>query len=485
MRQIVLSSILFLSAALVHADLPTGVQCRTFYDTAAIRYTEPVWFGEIPGRKGAFLVGELGGGIFRLDPGPTGYVSTLFCRLSPFYFSGNDGLLGLAVHPGFADNRKYYVYYNSRRGETVLEERTAAADSRSDAGTSRILMRLAFQNVVHNGGDMHFGPDGLLYLALGDAGNPLIYNSRSQDLTLLHGKMLRIDVDRKEPGLEYGIPADNPFAASGDAAIRKEIYAYGLRQPWRWSFDPADGRILLADVGDWVEEEVNVIRKGGNYGWSVREGNTCFNRDLETSPLASCDTAGLVAPVAVLPHTPVSTDPRASITGGYVFRGDPASPAYGVYVFGDYIDHKIYGLRLREGAPPEMGPIGLAPSAISAFGADGDGNLYLVGINSGVIYRLHHPDLQGKGLSIRPGASGSRPTPAIRSPRRSGSGWWIDSGLHPGLEDLRIMALDGRILRTAGGAEYRRGFRLLAPAGLYLARGKAGTGLRSFALLLK
>jgi hypothetical protein len=463
-----------LPVAVLSAALPAGVSCKTFYDTAAVRFTQPVWFGEYPAAKGTFLVAEMGGNLFLLEPSAGGFASTLFGNVRVAGLRGNDGVLGLAFHPDFKNNRKYYVYYNSMDGQSALEERMADESFRADARTARTLLRTEFKPVVHNGGDMHFGRDGYLYLGVGDQGNPLVYNNRSQDLNLLQGKMLRIDVDARDPGLEYGIPRTNPFADRRDST-RREIYAYGLRQPWRWSFDAADGRLMLADVGDWIQEEIDVIVKGGNYGWSRMEGNTCFNGANELEPLDHCDTAGLISPIAVLPHVPVSTLPTSCVIGGYVFRGDSASPFFGSYIFGDHETGKLWGLA-PGGTPQE---IGTAPS-MSSFGMDGQGNLYVVAFESGAILRLDHPGLAGKGLAIRPRGVDAK----AAALRRVGDKWWFDARAFPGLERLTVFGMDGRVVLALTGDELGRGAGAALPSGLYAARGISGGRVTAFPLLL-
>ncbi len=326
---------------------------------------------------------------------------------------------------------------------------------------------------MHNGGDLHFGADGYLYLGLGDAGNPYVYNANSQDLHRFHGKMLRIDVDRKQDTLEYAIPADNPFFGSPDSLVRQEIYAYGFRQPWRWSFDPLDGSLILADVGDWVQEEVDIVQKGRNYGWSIAEGNTCFNRTDEFTPLALCDTTGLAPPIAVLDHVPISSQPTASITGGYVFRRNPASRFYGTYFFGDWVTRKLYAL--SQGVISE---VGTAPDQMSAFGTDSAGNIYLVGYNNGVIYRLDHPDLQS---AVMP----SRPVSKAKELSRRGGKWWFDAKTFPGLEEFRIVDLQGRTRLFLHRDLLFGGCEAALPSGIYLVTGLGKDRGQAFTLLLK
>jgi glucose/arabinose dehydrogenase len=455
------------------ADFPVGVQAQPFYDTASIAFTAPVWLGAFPGIPGAMLVGEGAGGLHVLEPSGAGYRKWTFGAVPAAFISGNDGLLGVAFHPAFAANGRYFVCYNPARGSLVLEERRATEDRRADAGSVKTLLRLELGGPVHQGGDLHFGPDGFLYAGFGDGGNPNIYNTRSQDAGLLFGKMLRIDVDHQDPGLPYAIPADNPYQAAGGTVPRREIWAKGLRQPWRFSFD-ADGSLIVGDVGDWVQEEVDVIRKGGDYGWSRVEGLSCFNKDKETEPLAGCDTAALAPPAVVVPHLPISEGAIACIIGGYVFRGDEASPFYGAYLFGDFVSRKLYAARLGDGpaTPPKV--IGSIPDPVSTFGMDDRGNLYAAGYVNGIIYRLNHPGLIGKADALRPRPF-RRPRPALARGR-------ILAADFPGASSLALMALDGRVLRRYTASQLAEGVAPDLPCGLYLVQ--AGTAAGSVGAFL-
>ena len=465
---------LILACAFINAPRGADVQFTTFYNTQTILYTEPVWFDQYPGERGAFMVGELGGNLFLLEPVTGGYQSVVFGHIPVTKASGNDGLLGVAFHPNFKINHKYYVYYISSLGHGVLEERLAKASFKSDSGYARQLLTSTFGNIVHNGGDVHFGRDGYLYLGFGDAGNPNVYNTNSQDLHLLYGKMIRIDVDRKDAGREYAIPADNPFTGSTDAQVRKEIFAYGLRQPWRWSFDPLDGRMFVSEVGDWVQEEIDIVTKGANYGWSRTEGNTCFNSAAETVPLATCDKTGLTPPLAVVPHNASA----ASITGGAVFRGNSSSPFYGAYIFGDYITRKLYALRAS--APSTVELIGTSPGQPASFGTDSLGNIYLVGHETGIIYRLSHTDLTGV-TSIASRSSG-RPPKILN---RIGGNWRFDDQAFPGMDRLRLAGLDGKILFTLSRNQLHSGFGADLVPGVYLIEGYRSGVKTVFPVLLK
>jgi glucose/arabinose dehydrogenase len=457
------------------ADFPTGVQAQPFYDTDSIAFAAPVWLGTFPGIPGAMLVGEGAGGLQVLEPSGTGYRKWTFGSVPAAFLSGNDGLLGVAFHPAFAANGRYFVCYNPVQGSLLLEERRATEDRRADAGPVKTLLRLELGGSVHQGGDLHFGPDGFLYVGFGDGGNPNVYNARSQDAGLLFGKMLRIDVDHQDPGLPYAIPADNPYPASATSGARREIWASGLRQPWRFSFD-VDGALIVGEVGDWVQEEVDVIRKGGDYGWSRREGNTCFNKDKETEPLAACDTAGLEPPAVVVPHVPVSQAAVACLIGGYVFRGDAASPFYGAYLFGDFVSGKLYAAHLADGPSRAPTAIGSLPDPVSAFGMDALGNLYAAGYVNGIIYRLNHPGLIGKGVALRPPPS-RRARPALTRGR-------IFSADFPDARSLALIALDGRVVRRYTTSQLAGGVVLDLPRGLYAVRAETGAGPVASSLLV-
>ncbi len=367
---------------------------KTFYDTSKIKFQEPVWFGEYSGIPGTFITGELGGDLYLLEPIAGGFQKTLFGHIPAAKITGNDGLLGLAFHPDFKNNHKYYVYYNPSGGHGILEERLANSSFKSDEGFSRLILQNDFNYFVHNGGDVHFGKDGYLYLSLGDWGNPgnhdTLLGGNSQNLHVLNGKMIRIDVNSKTNGLQYGIPSDNPFLNKPDTLIRKEIYASGFRNPWRWNFDPLNGKIYLGDVGNGIQEEVDTVKKGGNYGWPRLEGNSCYNDTNEFSPLKTCNSSGLVQPLAVITHD--ATSPNRAVIGGIVFRGNPASPYYGAYVYGDCVTGTIY---LRRPAQEQSTGIGtmLKGECVDSFGTDFKGNIYLVGYYTGIIYRFNYPDL--------------------------------------------------------------------------------------------
>jgi glucose/arabinose dehydrogenase len=285
---------------------------------------------------------------------------------------GERGLLGLAFHPDYARNGRLFVHY-SRAGDgaTVVSELRAAGDRRTaDPDSERVLLLVTQPFANHNGGQLAFGPDGFLYIGLGDGGAGGDPFGNAQNTNVLLGKILRLDVDAEPPaGRAYAIPDDNPFAPAGvrPGGGAPEIWAYGLRNPWQFSFDADEGALYIGDVGQGRWEEVNRqaadSRGGENYGWAVMEGRHCFQSD--------CDQAPYVKPIAEYSH-----DLGCSITGGHVYRGTRQPDLVGIYVFADYCSGLVFTLHVDEGTvtPKVVLESGLR---ITAFGTGGDGEVYL------------------------------------------------------------------------------------------------------------
>lgn len=303
---------------------------------------------------------------------------------------GEKGLLSVAFHPRFRDNGLLFVNYTTReRGLYTHVSRFRAAGNRADAASETLLLRIEQPYGNHNGGQLAFGPDGFLYIGMGDGGAANDPHDHGQNPGTLLGAMLRIDVDREQPPLRYAIPPDNPFTDRKGA--RPEIWAYGLRNPWRFSFDAATGRLWAADVGQDEIEEIDVIRRGGNYGWRIMEGDICtpaINR--------RCDTRGLEAPI----HTYGRPD-GYSVTGGFVYRGRALPALCGVYVFADYVSQRIWGLR-HDGRKVTAQRVLFAPDKmdktlarlvggglhVSSFGEDEARGLYLADHRGGRVLRV-------------------------------------------------------------------------------------------------
>jgi glucose/arabinose dehydrogenase len=287
---------------------------------------------------------------------------------------GERGLLGLAFHPNYRRNGRFFVNYTRKPdGATVLAEYRKGATPTSASQEERILLIVPQPYPNHNGGMVAFGPDGYLYVGLGDGGSKGDPDNRAQNLEDLLGKILRIDVDQGDP---YGIPIDNPFAKGGG---RPEIYAIGLRNPWRFSFDTKTGNLWVADVGQYKWEEINLVARGGNYGWRVMEGTHCFH------PSTDCQTTTFSLPVSEYFHD----KGRCSITGGYVYRGRILPSLAGTYVYGDFCSGEIFALNKDE-TVNEPHQIFKSSLQISSFGEDAAGELYVLD-HKGGIYRLSAP----------------------------------------------------------------------------------------------
>ena len=317
------------------------------------------------------------------------------------------GLLGFAFHPNHTNNGKFYINYMDNDGNTIISEFSTNSKLRADHKSERIILKLKQPYGNHNGGDIQFGPDGYLYISIGDggkAGDPL---NAGQDLSSLFGKIIRIDIEQKP----YGIPKSNPFFGQKDK--REEIWAWGLRNVWRFSFDKQTGDKYLADVGQNKWEEVNfepASSEGGlNYGWRIMEANHCYD------PKENCPTEGLIKPIIEYPNDAnhpafafriieelsfSETDVEGcSVTGGYVYRGQKIKSMEGQYIFGDYCSGNIWTLKVVNGKAinfknrTEEINIGGGEftTYISSFGQDSDGEIYIIDYNGG-IYKLIESD---------------------------------------------------------------------------------------------
>jgi putative heme-binding domain-containing protein len=337
-------------------------------------------FHQIPGLTNTFLVLHQKGLIWRMEKTETGETKSDFADLSLEVFSerGPNGLLDLAFHPKCRDNLKYYLKYQvfeEGTVATVVVEKQLTPDLRSDSGRpARRLIRIRSVAEDHSGGCLQFGPDGFLYFAMGDTGPHNDPNGHAQNMQLLLGKMMRIDVDHSGDGRAYAIPRDNPFI--GQAGVPPEIWASGLRNPWRFCFDPLNGDLWLADVGQDRVEEVDLVRRGDNLGWSVHEGFEPFSNQYRQGGRT------FTPPVFAYGRKYGN-----SITGGCVYRGDKASSFYGVYLCGDYTSKRLFGVTQENGVLKTVREIGTVPQSLVSFGRDEAGRLYAVGFE-GMIYQL-------------------------------------------------------------------------------------------------
>jgi glucose/arabinose dehydrogenase len=321
------------------------------------------------------FVGEQGGRIWIVAAGER--ASTPFLDVSSRIVAGGEqGLLGLAFHPGFEDNGRFFVNYTDTDGDTVVAEYRASGES-ADADSERVLLTIDQPFPNHNGGALAFGEDGYLYIATGDGGSAGDPDGNGQDLGTLLGKMLRIDVDEETSSRPYGIPEDNPFVDREGA--RPEIWAYGLRNPWRFVFDREADTLWTADVGQGALEEVNAApadEAGLNYGWDVMEGTDCFEA-------YDCDRSGKVLPVAEYGH-----EFGCSVTGGPVYRGERFPDMQGGYFFGDYCSGIMWALPAERPNSRPLVEILRSDAAISSFGVDEAGEMYLTDHASGQVLHL-------------------------------------------------------------------------------------------------
>jgi glucose/arabinose dehydrogenase len=290
------------------------------------------------------------------------------------------GLLGLAFAPDYSDSGLFYLHYTDLGGNTMVARFAVTDDANiADPESEEALLRQAQPFSNHNGGHIAFGPDGYLYIGLGDGGSGGDPENNGQRLDTWLGAMLRIEVDPEyvPEGQPYGIPEDNPFVDEEGAL--PEIWAYGLRNPWRFSFDRETGDLWIADVGQNRIEEINVAAiddAGLNYGWNPTEGTECYLEE-------GCDTSGFTLPVMEYPH-----DFGCSVTGGYVYRGEEMPDLQGQYIFADFCSGLIWSGSSGDGETWTMSTPVETGLAISAFGEDADGNLYVTDLEGGGVYLI-------------------------------------------------------------------------------------------------
>ncbi len=351
-----------------------------------LTFSQPLAMLQAPNDASRWFIVERGGRVQAFADDPAAAMTDLFLDISGVVdTSGEGGLLGIAFHPNFPQTPEVFVSYTRTGANDPLVSyisRFASADGgvTLDAGTEQVLLTLDQEQSNHNGGDLHFGPDGYLYIGFGDSGGGGDPRGYGQALDVPHGAILRIDVDGGAP---YAIPAGNPFAANTPCDTGNglepcpEIFAWGFRNPWRFSFDFVTGKLWLGDVGqnDW--EEIDVVEVGQNYGWNVREGAHCY------PPGSSCGTAGFTDPI-----TEYGRNVGGSVTGGYVYRGTNVPDLVGWYVFGDFNNGRI--LAIPEDSAPGVVPdsLLLTGMSIAAFGQGIDGEIYVLDLGAGTIHEV-------------------------------------------------------------------------------------------------
>ena len=342
--------------------------------------TQPVFATNAGDGTGRVYVVEKPGRIKVLSENGSSYLGTLLNITDRTSKGGEQGLLGLAFHPDYETNHRYYVNYTDRAGDTqIVEYRSSASGLSTVAGRRLLTIAQPYSN--HNGGALAFGDDGDLYIATGDGGSAGDPGNRAQSLNSLLGKILRIDPDTRTGSLQYGIPSDNPYV--GRTGL-DQIYLFGLRNPWRISFDRATGNLWIGDVGQGRYEEIDRSTTAGvatrklNFGWREFEGNACYN------PGSGCAVPGYVPPVHVYSHSG-SGGGNCSVTGGYVYRGNDYPALQGQYLFADVCSGRIWALDAA--APGTATLVRDTTQPIVSFGEAEDGELFLVSLN-GTVYRI-------------------------------------------------------------------------------------------------
>lgn len=364
------------STAPCNAAAPSGRLPPVQLLAIAAGLTQPVHLAVAPDDPDRLFIVEQGGMVRIVEKGAL--------RAEPFLdlkkqvrSGGERGLLSIAFHPRYRENGLFYLNYTG--GAWQLTSRISEFPRRdalsAHADKERLLLEIHQPYSNHNGGQIAFGADGMLYIGMGDGGSANDPHGHGQNLATLLGSMLRIDVTPGDTAA-YRIPADNPFVKR--AGARAEIWAYGLRNPWRFSFDALTGELWAGDVGQNAREEIDIVRAGLNYGWNIMEGDICT-----PSVNAKCDTSHLEKPV----YSYGRGDGMA-VTGGFVYRGRAIPELCGKYIYADYVTQRIWALTRSPNGGVDNALLTQAPDNISSFGVDGHNELYVLGHNSGKIWRI-------------------------------------------------------------------------------------------------
>ena len=449
------------------AAAPLAAQVAAEDAFPGVTFRSPVEAVAAPGQPGRVYVVEQGiGGRARIQTLADGDAeATTFLDIdSRVLQSGEQGLLGLAFHPDYEANGRFFVHYSAsgpRRGVVAEYARREGSPLEADPSSERVVLEVPQPFSNHNGGKIAFGPDGYLYVSLGDGGSGNDPQNNAQNLGNLLGTILRLDIDDAPAGAAYGVPADNPFV--GVAGARDEIYAYGLRNVWKFSFDAETGALWAGDVGQNRWEEIDLVEAGANYGWRPVEGPDC------TGLQPGCDPADYAAPVFFYPH---NASGGFSITGGFVYRGSRLPTLAGRYLYGDFVSDRLWELDI-ESTTASASLITSSVPSIASINPDWDGEPLVVSYQ-GSIFRLVDPSVASEaapdgGLALR--LAGPNPSAAPRLRLSGPAGVAVRLTVHDvrGREVARVLdgpLSGGATVVTLGG---------LAP-GVYLARAESALG---------
>ena len=374
-RAALLTLLFVLTTSTVFAEVkeePIGVEIVRAYPN--LKFRRPIEVTHAGDSSDRVFIAEQYGKIHVLANDQDAKETTIFHDMEHMVMykdkENEEGFLGLAFHPKYKDNGQFFVYYTTRdkpHTSVISRFRVSKDDpNKADPDFEEEIMRIKQPFWNHNGGTIVFGPDGYLYVGLGDGGkanDPLL---AGQDKSMLLGSILRIDVDNKDEGKSYAIPKDNPFV--DEEGARGEIYAYGFRNVWRLSFDRENGALWAADVGQDIWEEINVVVKGGNYGWNLREGLHKFAGKTDETP------KGMIDPIWEYDH-----EVGKSITGGTVYRGTKVPELVGKYIYGDYVTNKFWALEYDYDTQKVLGNYSIAggeDKPVMSFGEDQGGEIY-------------------------------------------------------------------------------------------------------------
>ena len=371
MRRILFALILSFVAIHSEAQAQSGIALQQI----ATGFNSPLGIVNAHDKSNRLFIVQQGGVISIIKNGSV--LATPFLDISSRVLTdGERGLLGLAFHPDYASNGKFYLDFVGQGGNIRIAEVKVSSDPNVANITSlRILLQIPHQQFDnHNGGQIAFGSDGYLYIGVGDGGSEGDPYGNGQNLDTLLGKILRIDVDHKSKGKQYAVPSTNPFINKKNA--KPEIWTYGMRNPWRFSFDSATGKLYCGDVGQDRYEEVDLIQRGKNYGWNIMEGFVCYD------PMTGCDKKGLTLPLVVYSHSIGD-----AIMGGYVYRGS-AMPAFvGQYFFGDYGSGKIFSMT-HTGKSYQYSQLLDGGFSLTSFGVNEAGELFVSDYGNGIVYQI-------------------------------------------------------------------------------------------------